>query len=487
MSSEEYTAETETSVIDVEFANAANMTGTGIYYPLSTGKNHVMCKEFIPVIPGGAYTLKFTVPTFTVSTEREPNVYLHFYTERDEHEYVGVVNVYPYNYENYTIEFNVPSTAYYMRIVLYAQDEPVENLMPRDMLLYLTGTEPVLEGTRVISTKKLDVPGIHREMVAQGLIDGHATIPAYYNADGYLAGKVSRIKELYDACAGNGDAFVFVTDQHWTLNAGNSPAIIGHIMQEADIYRVFCGGDMAEGYNTNYIANMRSNVDRSIYWAMGNHEYNQRNGHELCRVLDGGKENQIGNPLRHYYYVDNRQQKIRYIFLSPFDRDIANSTVVSQYESEQIAWLTDDALKVETGWTVIVVTHCLYYGSASSAALAAWPDGASSVVSALEAADCDVACIIQGHLHLDRICHTPGGIPVVATTSDKYQPWVEGETNMEPWMSNRVEGTITEQAFDAVVLDKAQRKLTFVRIGAPADNWTDGASTGTVEERVVTY
>jgi hypothetical protein len=95
---------------------------------------------------------------------------------------------------------------------------------------------------------------------------------------------------------------------------------------------------------------------------------------------------------------------------------------------------------------------------------------------------------MQGHAHLDRIVHTPGGIPVVLTTSDKYMPWMSGETNNEPWLSEtRTVGTITEQAFDVVVLDKDARKLTFVRIGAPADNWVDGTSTGTVEERVVTY
>ena len=52
---------------------------------------------------------------------------------------------------------------------------------------------------------------------------------------------------------------------------------------------------------------------------------------------------------------------------------------------------------------------------------------------------------------------------------------------------DRVAGTITENAFDVVVLDKEQRKVTCVRIGAPA--WTDYSQEdwGKAEIREFTY
>jgi hypothetical protein len=211
----------------------------------------------------------------------------------------------------------------------------------------------------------------------------------------------------------------------------------------------------------------------------------------LCRVLDSGKENQIGNPYRHYYYVDNHQQKIGYVVLSPFDLNPDDGSNIVGYEAEQIAWVTNEALNLTADWTVVVFSHALYYPNKTDGTdtkMTPWPTGAADIVAALDAAIPDVACVLQGHIHLDRVAHTPGGIPVVATVCDKYMPWMSGETNNEPWLSEgRTVDTITEQAFDVVVLDKAQRQLTFVRIGAPADNWTDGVSTGTVEERVVTY
>lgn len=76
----------------------------------------------------------------------------------------------------------------------------------------------------------------------------------------------------------------------------------------------------------------------------------------------------------------------------------------------------------------------------------------------------------------------------IMTVGQEYtlQFWVKSEGDAAVTAGCAV-GTITEQAFDVVVLDKAQRKLTFVRIGAPADNWIDGISTGAVKERVVTY
>jgi hypothetical protein len=232
---------------------------------------------------------------------------------------------------------------------------------------------------------------------------------------------------------------------------------------------------------------MAKEIGIPTHHAVGNHEYaSATNGHMLCRVLDAGKENQIGNPYRHYYYVDNRQQKIRYIVLNGFNID-SNGANVSSYEAEQASWLTNDALKLDADWTVVVFTHALYWAGETDTTMSPFPTGANEIIAALDAAVPDVACVFMGHLHLDRITHTPGGIPVVATTCDKYAPWVESGTNREPWLSNRVKGTITEQAIDAVVLDKAEKKLTCVRIGAPADNWTDGVSTGTVEERVVTY
>lgn len=483
MSAAEYTTEVGSSVVSVEFFNAMLTTNAGVFTEVENNSGMAACRDFIHVLPSVAYTFDFV-------NNLSPNLtyaYIDFYAEADESTWIS--RHVDYGARGKT-KFIVPQAAGYLRIYLLMSNVSYDAVKPRDMLLYVTGTEPVLEGTRVIATKKLDVPSIHKEMVAQGLVDGGRVIPAYYNS--YLPDKINRVTELYDACAGNGDAFFFVTDQHWESNAQHSPALIGHISEKVNIPRVFCGGDMYNGINADYLARMAADVKCDIYHAVGNHEYNKNTtGHMLCRVLDSGKGNQIGNPLRHYYYVDNHQQKIRYVVLSPFDLNPDDGSNIIGYEAEQIAWVTSEALDLTADWTVVVFSHALYYPNKTDGTdtkMTPWPTGAADIVAALDAAVPDVACVLQGHIHLDRVAHTPGGIPVVATVCDKYMPWMSGETNNEPWLSaSRTEGTITEQAFDAVVLDKTARKLTFVRIGAPADDWTDGVSTGTVEERAVTY
>lgn len=480
MTEADYTKEIDTSVIDPAlFKNATLTTNEGKYFASTNGLSHVACEAFIPVSPATDYKFEFS------TVRKMPAVYVDFYVDDDETTWISRDVNYGGETGDGVIEFTTPDAAKYIRVCIYLSGEPYENLLPSNMLLYVAGTEPVLEGARVIDTDKLDVVGIHDEMMKLGLVDGGVQIPAYYRT--YMGNKVTRIRELLDGCAGNGDAFIFVTDQHWHLNARQSPALMGYIAERVHIPRVFSGGDTADGNVEQYANALSAAFSGDIHHCTGNHDWmGAMDGNKLAYVFDMGKREQIGDAKRHYYYVDNPQQSIRYIVLCAYSND--SGELGTAYDTEQINWLREVALNVEEGWTVIVVTHSLYYGFGVDAPLRLSPEGATDVQTVLDGATCDVACVVQGHAHLDRIIHTPGGIPVVLTTSDKYMPWMSNETNNEPWLSeSRHVGTITEQAFDVVVLDKAARQLTFVRIGAPADNWVDGTSTGTVEERVVTY
>lgn len=420
-------------------------------------------------------------------------LYINWYKNATEGSYIGKDAIYDKSPDQdgvVSATSAMPSNANYVRFALYyggADDMLPDSITPRDSVFHPAYITDV-SGYRTIKTNRLRVEEIFRKMVDLGLVDGNEIIPDYYLATGYLTNKCNRINELYSACAGDGDAFVFVTDQHWTKNAQKSPALIRYLVDETNVPRVFSGGDMENGAAKEYPAAMRAKVDRPTHYVMGNHDFfDNADGNPLCHIFHSGKENQIGPASKCYFYVDNHQCKIRYIILNSFHTDSTGS-VVSAYDDDQIAWLTNTALDVEDGWTVIVFTHSLYYGFGTTAPLSPSPERASEIVTALDAATCDVACVIQGHMHLDRIIHTPGGIPVVATTCDKYSPWIDNGTDMEPWITeSRTEGTITEQAFDVVVLNKTARSLTFVRIGAPADNWVDGVTTGTVEERAVTY
>lgn len=446
----------------------------------SPASKNVGVMQKFPVIPGAMYTMshkqKFAVEAYLYVIEYDANG-----------GYVSQINYAATMNSHLSRSFKVSASTHYISVYIFGQsDGDWHNIVPADFMIEMGETATAYEPYRESETLELDAQKAYDKMAEAGLLQKRHIVPPYYFASEYLQTKCNRIRNLLDGCAGDGDAFMFITDQHWELNAKQSPALLNYIAKNVHIPRLFAGGDTADTTHEQYAKVLPDAFAGTIHYCPGNHDYmSDMNGNKLAYLWDMGKREQIGNAKRHYYYVDNPQQSIRYIVLCAYSND--TGALTTAYDTEQINWLRDVALHVETGWTVLVITHCLYACGDTAASFAPSPEGASEIVTLLDSAACEIACVIQGHLHLDRIGHTPGGIPVVATTCDKYKPWIKEGVDMEPHLSTRVAGTKTEQAFDVVVLDKAARKLTFVRIGAPADNWTDGVSTGTVEERVVTY
>ena len=83
-------------------------------------------------------------------------------------------------------------------------------------------------------------------------------------------------------------------------------------------------------------------------------------------------------------------------------------------------------------------------------------------------------------------------MPIIATTCDKNKG--NGAGN-ESWLQQyRPNGTIYEQAFDVMFLDRSAKKITALRIGCPAMDNTDVGSGDTgfdyspqLEQRVISY
>lgn len=322
-------------------------------------------------------------------------------------------------------------------------------------------------------------------------------VPDYYFDNGYLPERIATVKAKMQECAGKGDAFIFITDQHWTLNAGNSPVLINYISNNLHINKVISGGDMGDsGSWIEFNSLLRKCFPGRVFHTLGNHEYFYPNtGSMLEYHLNMYNEDvRTDNAERNYYYYDNSRAKVRYIMLSAFMPATESSGgALNGHETEQVEWLVNDALNVEDGWTIIVCTHMIHYMDLTTFKLTAPTAGGQAVLDALDAYNANesskgkVACVIQGHTHHDRITHTTGGIPIVIVSCDKCEPWISSGTNMEPWLSTRVAGTITEQAFEIVVLDKEAQELHFYRIGGDAFNGVDDDPGSPVNLRTVTY
>lgn len=311
-------------------------------------------------------------------------------------------------------------------------------------------------------------------------------VPLYYEKNDYLKTKIETIEGLMASANCNYDAFIFCTDQHWNLNAKQSPNLINYIYQRLNIPRMFMGGDYENGIDLNALKAYRDAFPGKIYDVIGNHEYmnylallgetyvshNITQGDIYAYINMHMTDAVSGDFSRGYYYIDNAMQKMRYIILSVY-ADGGNAAV-AQFEVAQKTWLQNDALNLSNGYTAVIFAHYLYSVDYETFAIAP-ASTTNDILSVVDAysGDGEIACLIAGHTHVDGMTTTPGGIPVFITTCDKCKPWINNGTDMEPRLStDRIKGTITEQAFDIVVINKTSKLISFVRIGAPADNGT---------------
>lgn len=333
----------------------------------------------------------------------------------------------------------------------------------------------------------LDVTYHTTETVVVSPTDDTTLPPSYYFVDDYLPNKVSTINTLMQSTAANGDAFIFITDQHTeqNKNAGQSPSLIRYIREHTKVRRLFSGGDtgLTQTQQIDYHEQMERAFDGAIHYAMGNHEYDRLRATDadLYYIHDINKPDQIGNAARHYYYVDNPQQKMRYVVVNNWEsKGAASDGGIAGDLDVQAAWLTDTAFNVGTGWGIVVFCHQFF-----NVPDATTPSGtATAFMNAIDRYDGDgeILAVFHGHIHRDLINRTAGGVPVIGVTADKTDTSKESVVLVE-----RRFGTITEQAFDVVIVDRTARKLHCVRIGAPAVDGSGAEGNPLTETRVVAF
>lgn len=380
--------------------------------------------------------------------------------------------------------FTTAENVTYDRITIYGSATVRFGMIPEKPLLMEGKNTVGYVFPQVISPSMFDNSSIPEEKIKY---NHEFVVPEYY--ENYIKQKTNRINELARATCASGDVFIFITDEHWTLNQMSSLALIKYLDKNANIPRLFSGGDVGNSISPDYCRKMRRAFSGRIYHTIGNHEYfSHVTGSDLYYDMDSFNEEQIGNPFRHYYYVDNRQQKIRYIVLNAFSEMTETSVGASPgYDDKQMEWLGNVALNVDEGWTILIFTHMFYnVGMANQKlSMTSYAQKALAVIDAYDGKG-TIAAVIQGHTHRDRLTTTPGGVPVIITTCDKNGVWT-ASTGDKDILVDRSTGTIREQAFDVMILNKTERTITAVRIGCPAEGGTGDDPGVEVEERVIHY
>lgn len=348
-------------------------------------------------------------------------------------------------------------------------------------------------------------------------IDGIRKLPSYYFENNYIDNKIVAINAAISSCARNGDAFFWITDVHWEPdavsepNARISPSLIKYIARKTNINRLLCGGDVTHVGNsemcTQFLNMCRNAIGSNhVYTAYGNHEFiSYKSYDEVFHTARQFNDDVVygGDDSRSCFYVNNNQQKIRYIALGSFGkRDSGTGQYESLYTQYNLNWFVNEALNVDSGWTIIIFTHSLYtltnltgiesydekdYTLTPIKSGEVWTHeyigGECQFIDAIDnySGNGTIACVLIGHTHSDRIHIGKSGVPYIISASDQCLQTIM-TTNVP-----RAKGTITEQHFEVVVIDKNQRKVSLIAIGGQSTNGIDNDMGELVEVREVRY
>lgn len=182
-----------------------------------------------------------------------------------------------------------------------------------------------------------------------------------------------------------------------------------------------------------------------------------------------------------YYFMDFPEEKIRFVVLCTFYN--IKSPCEPGYEKiygtdlQQIKWLGDEALSVDEDWTVLLFSHDVPFEKFDKTAFEDNPRANGNLLmdtvnSARRKNGFTLAAWFIGHFHGDYIGNVGGIDFILVGSQTAYVPqlWPMPEGGYYP---ERKLNSSSEDLWDAVVIDKAARKIRLFRFGAGADRELD--------------
>lgn len=332
-------------------------------------------------------------------------------------------------------------------------------MMSNNFLTY-TNIKNILQKIGLILAKKQDkfISGINiktingESILGYGDIDTKKIILPDYWLD-HINIKAEEVNTLNETYGAKGEAFFFITDTHYpNNNNGNAIKVLNELARRTSIKKVIWGGDIVANLPAKEMQAEQRRVAKEfdsnleIHPLRGNHEVKQGNtANEFwdahCRNI-GSYCTVDGNM---YYYRDDNATKMRYI-MTDF---VAPDTTVTNEDGLQIQWMKDRILELESGWTVLVVTHGLFNGQALSALGQVMKTAIDEVYDEAKAS---IVGVMSGHIHGDFSMEFDKGYVGIATLADNA-------------VACGTIGTAQEQAFDVVNIDLENGIVRTIRVG----------------------
>ena len=318
----------------------------------------------------------------------------------------------------------------------------------------------------------------HEVAKLQSGSSSEVTVPEFW-ADAVVE-CISKIKALQ--VGKNCVTFSFFSDNH--QRNGYSGVLIRKIMDECNIPFCIYGGDsISSGYIESEAAMMTQDASfdemmsivpngrfcRAVgnhdgYWAVSaneKHYYTREQVYELFLREESIAQNKHFGDDGTYYYIDELASKVRFIILN---------TNGGSVDDSQIAWFRDVALKVDSDWAVVIISHQPisnhYHANISNA---------TNVRAVVVESDVDIIGWFSGHIHRDRIYtgaatnttdDTEGdamGFAQVTITSDHTGIAYDDATK------HTVANDDKSHAIDFVTINRTTRTVYLTRLGIGGD------------------
>ena len=284
------------------------------------------------------------------------------------------------------------------------------------------------------------------------------------NVQSYFRTETLSVAEAVNGLSDDWQTFVFITDPHGSGNRQHSQAIGLYLLANTSASMIVLGGDYSVSnwdktqYDTYMSPFLNSGLFGNIYAIFGNHEtYGGGTAEAKASIYNDflkDKSNISGQLTDNYYYFDNSAKKTRYMFLNTSD---GGETTMS---SAQLSWLSTNAVLPASDWSLVVLGHVNLAQMAGVTYMN--ESNGSAVISAIENCNGTVVGYICGHQHVD-ICEKIGTFQHTTLICDKLE-----STNYYQGISvtDRVSGTVTEQAVSVISINTTTKNVVIRRIGA---------------------
>lgn len=213
-----------------------------------------------------------------------------------------------------------------------------------------------------------------------------------------------------------------------------------------------------------------------VYVTPGNHDYNYFKGNpEVCY------------PDRPQFFIDYSEQKLRLIFIDSFD---PKENVRYGYTARCIEWIDKALDDMPEGYAAIVFSHIT-----PLVHLQAWAKeirGSDRMMEVLNSHGERILALLVGHNHCDQIYNGPENalFPIISINCAKCEYFLEHKP-VGSLVPPRRLGDKTQESFDVMQIDAANRRIFFTRFGAGYDKVVEDGN-GRYEptggkSRIITY